>query len=132
VSTPASLIINSPYDTPGRHWQQAARKAFAAMEEQLKGAREYLVFQLIRLAEQFFESDRLEIPSLYHQEPLRKRILFALNIDVIVQHWLRYVNEQNAERLEPVFDEEAPIGSTRPRFRTFYISMPSHCLQPKL
>jgi len=102
---------------------QAARKAFADMGGQFRGSREYLVFQLIRLVEQFFESDRLEIPSLYHQEPLRKRILFALNIDVIVQHLLRYVNEQNAERLEPVFDEEAPIGSTR-FMRTWYTTKP--------
>ncbi len=101
----------------------AARKAFAAMEGRFRGNREYLLFQLIRLVEQFYESDRLAIPSLYHQEPLRRRILFALNIDNVVQHVLRHVHEQNAERMEPVFDEEAPIGSTR-LMRTWYTTKP--------
>jgi type III restriction enzyme len=93
------------------------------MQGRFTGNREYLLYQLIRLVEQFFESDKLRIPSLYHQEPLRKRILFALNIDTIVQHLLRYVNEQNQERIEPVFDEEAPIGSTR-HMRTWYTTKP--------
>lgn len=104
---------------------QAARKAFEAMEGTFRGQREYLVFQLIRLVEQFFASDRLHIPSQYHQDPLRKRILFALNIDLIVQHLLRYVTEQNRERLEPVFDEESPIGSTA-AMRTWYTTKICH------
>jgi type III restriction enzyme len=101
----------------------AARKAFAAMAKPYQGNPEFLVFQLIRLVEQFFESDRLEIPSLFHQEPLRKRILFALNIDKVVQHVLAHVQQQNAERMEPVFDEDMPIGSTR-HMRTWYTTKP--------
>lgn len=102
---------------------KAASKAFAEMQGRFSGNREYLVFQLIKLVEQFFESDKLQIPSLYHQESLRKRILFALNIDLIVQHLLRFVQEQNMERIEPVFDEESPIGSTR-YMRTWYTTKP--------
>ncbi len=104
---------------------QAARKAFETLQGKFSGGRDFLVFQLIRLVEQFFESDRLHIPSLYHQDPLRKRILFALNIDLIVQHLLRYVTEQNQERLEPVFDEETPIGSTA-SMRTWYTTKTCH------
>ncbi len=103
----------------------AARKAFEALQGRFQGQREYLLFQLIRLAEEFFASDRLDIPSLYHQDPLRKRILLALNIDTVVQHLLRYVTEQNRERLEPVFDEESPIGSTA-YMRTWYTTKPCH------
>jgi type III restriction enzyme len=98
---------------------RAARKAFEDMSGRFKGTREYLVVQLIRLIEEFLASDKLVIPSLFHQEPLRKRILLALNIDLIVQHLLRYVGEQNLEHIEPVFDEERPIGSTRD-MRTWY------------
>ncbi len=36
-----------------------------------------------------------------------------------MQHLLRFVREQNFERIEPVFDEEYPIGSTR-YMRTWY------------
>jgi type III restriction enzyme len=104
---------------------QAARKAFEALRGGYHGGHDYLVFQLIRLVEQFIVSDLLHIPSLFHQEPLRKRILFALNIDLIVQHLLRYVTEQNCERLEPVFDEDAPIGSTA-AMRTWYTTKTCH------
>lgn len=98
---------------------QAARKAFDSLHGRFTGGREYLVFQLIQLVEQYLASGRIEIPSLFHQEPIRKRILYALNMDVIVQHLLEGVQQQNIAKLEPVFDEENPIGSTR-YMRTWY------------
>ncbi len=98
---------------------QAARKAYDQMSGQFTGTPEYLAFQLIRLIEKFLTSDKLEVPSLFHQEPLRKRILVSLNMDVVVQHLLRYLIPQNQERIEPVFDEEFPVGSTR-YMRTWY------------
>ena len=101
----------------------AARKTFENVQHGFTGNREYLLYQLIRLVEQFFESDRLDIPSLYHQEPLRKRILIALSIDTIVQHVLMQVQQQNVARMEPVFDQEFPIGSTRV-MRTWYSTKP--------
>src|SRR5690606_4100139 len=73
----------------------------------------------IRLVEQFLASDKLNVPSEFHKEPLRKRILVSLNLDMVVQHLLRYLIPQNQERLEPIFDEEFPIGSTR-YMRTWY------------
>lgn len=104
---------------------RAARKAFEELQERFIGSREFLVFQLIRLVEEFINSGRIEIPSLFHQEPLRRRILLALNVDQIVQHLLRHVTQQNLEYIEPVFDEERPIGSTRD-MRTWYTTKPCH------
>ncbi len=104
---------------------KAARKAFEELRGRFRGNPEYLVFQLIRIIDRFLQSDRLSIPSLYHQEPLRRRILVALNIDTVIQHLLRFVKEQNLERMEPVFDEELPIGSTR-AMRTWYTTKPCH------
>lgn len=93
---------------------KAAQRAFEQLQDQFKGQREYLLFQLVRLVEQFMASQHLiEIPSLFHQDPLRKRILFSLHIDQITHHLMQYVLEQNTHRLEPVFDGEHPIGSTR-------------------
>ncbi len=106
----------------------AARKGFDDLQGGFEGPSDYLVFQLIRLLEEFIGSDRLVIPTQYHQEPLRKRILIALNLDVIVQHLLRHVRQQNAERIEPVFDPERPIGSTRD-MRTWYTTKPCHPAQ---
>ena len=101
----------------------AARKAFDAIEHGFTGGRELLIQQLVRLVEQFFASDRLEIPSLFHQEPLRKRILIALSIDTLVGHVIGQIHQQNSEKLEPVFDSEFPIGSTR-LMRTWYSTKP--------
>jgi len=98
---------------------KAAQRAFELLQEQFKGQREYLLFQLVQLVEQFIASNKIEIPSLFHQDPLRKRILFSLHIDQITQHLMQYVVEQNTLRLEPVFDGERPIGSTRD-MRTWY------------
>ena len=98
---------------------KAAQRAFEQLQDQFKGQREYLLIQLVRHVETFLASDMIEIPSLFHQDPLRKRILFSLHIDRITQHLMKYVLEQNTLRLEPVFDGEQPIGSTRD-MRTWY------------
>lgn len=105
---------------------RAAYKAMSTLQHGFTGSRELLIQQLVRLVEQFFNSDRLEIPSLFHQDPLRKRILIALSIDMIVGHVVNQVQQQNSERLEPVFDQEFPIGSTR-FMRTWYTTKP--CLE---
>lgn len=102
----------------------AARKAFAELKANFKGNEEYLVFQLIRLVETFLRSDKIDIPSLFHSDPVRRRILIALNIDLIVRHVLRFVTEQNTTALTPVFDEENPIGSTG-QMRAWYTTKPN-------
>lgn len=103
---------------------KAAAKAFDATRQRFKGNREWLVWQIIRLVECFLDSNKIDVPSLFHQDPLRRRILIALNMDTIVQHLLRHVDEQNRERLEPVFDGENPIGSTR-AMPTWYTTKPN-------
>jgi type III restriction enzyme len=91
---------------------QAARKGFAELRHSFSGTEEYLAAQLVRIVESFLNSKLLVIPSLFHSDPLRRRILIALNIDLVVQHVMRHMSEQNTERLTPVFDEENPIGAT--------------------
>jgi type III restriction enzyme len=99
---------------------KAARKAFEQMQSRFSGNRDYLVFQLIRLIEDFLASPTgLDIPSLYHSDGVRRRILMALNIDAVVGHVVQHVEQQNVASLEPVFDPEQPFGSTR-TMRTWY------------
>jgi len=107
---------------------RAAQKAFEAAAGQFRGQPDWLALQLIRLVEAFLVSDKLVIPSLFHQDELRRRILIALNLDGIVQHLMRFVEQQNRERLEPVFDEELPMGSTR-AMRTWYTTKTCHPTQ---
>ena len=102
---------------------QVARKACAELRHGSTGTPEYLAAQLVRIVEAFLKSNRFDILSLFHSDPLRRRILIALKIDLVIQHVLRNVTEQNTERLTPVFDEENPIGATG-RMRTWYTTKP--------
>jgi type III restriction enzyme len=103
---------------------QAARKSFATLRHSFKGTEDYLLVQLVRLVEAFLASDKIDIPSLFHSDPLRRRILLSLNIDLIVQHLLRYVVEQNTTDLSLIYDEESPIGATG-QMRTWYTTKPT-------
>ena len=105
---------------------RAPRKAFDGLQgKHFSGDRDYLALQLIQLVEQFLASERLVIPSLFHQEDVRKRVLLSLNIDQIVQHLARHIEQQNLERIEPIFDNEFPIGSTE-NMRTWYTTKPNY------
>lgn len=91
---------------------RAARKLYLQTATSFCGDRQYLAVQLIRLVEEFLASDKLDIPSLWHQDETRRRLLFALNMDTVVSHVSRYVMEQNQEKLAAIFDESRPIGAT--------------------
>ncbi len=91
---------------------RAAKKLYLQTADAFGGDKQYLAVQLIRIVEQFLASDKLDIPSLWHQEPVRKKLLFALNMDMVVAHVSKYVQEQNNQKLEAIFDEANPIGST--------------------
>ena len=103
---------------------QASRKGFASLSHSFKGSEDLLAAQLVRIVQEFIESPTLEIPSLFHSDPPRRRILIALNIDLIVQHLLQSVFEQNRTQLTPIFDEENSIGSTRQMW-TWYTTKPN-------
>lgn len=102
----------------------AARKALLSVEHGFKGGRELLIQQLVRITEQFFNCPKLEIPPPCSQNSLQRRILIALAIDRIVAHIVESIYQTSAECLEPVFDAEFPIGSTR-FMRTWYTTKPS-------
>lgn len=91
---------------------RAARKLYLQSADSFGGDKQYLAVQLIRLVEKFLASDKLDIPSLWHQDEVRQRLLFALNMDTVVGHVSRHVQEQNVEKLAAIFDEAQPIGST--------------------
>ncbi|SOD17304.1 BPTD_3080 family restriction endonuclease [Nitrosomonas ureae] len=91
---------------------RGARKLYLQNADSFSGDKQFLAIQLIRIVEQFLNSNKLHIPSIWHQDPMRKQILFALNMDTVVGHVNRFVRLQNTEKLEAVFDELQPIGST--------------------
>lgn len=103
---------------------RAARKLYLQSADTFTGPKQYLAVQLIKIVEEFLTSNNLHIPSLWHQDPMRRRILIALNMDTVVGHVSRFVHLQNTEKLAVCFDQENPIGSTG-FMRTWYTT--KHC-----
>ena len=102
----------------------AARKIYLQSAGGFSGPKQYLAVQLIRLVEEFLTTrGKLQIPSLWHQDPMRRRILIAMNMDIIVAHIYRFVSVQNSEKLAACFDQDHPVGSTA-IMRTWYTTKP--------
>jgi type III restriction enzyme len=102
----------------------AARDVYDRMQPDWKGGREVLLAQVIRLAERFVGSGRIEItPPLFSQDEMRRRIVITLNMNKLVQHIWSAITEQNVETLTPVLNPEKPIRSTAD-MRTWYTRKP--------
>lgn len=92
---------------------EAARDVFDQMKPKWRGNKDILLAQLIRLVEKVLRSDRIEItPALFNQDELLRRIMMALNMNLIVQHIWEAIRFENTTGLEPVFDSQKPILST--------------------
>ncbi len=102
-----------------------------------KGSKEMFLVQVVRIVEQFIESDILRIKNTAAQEnDLKRKIFIMLNMNKIVQHVWSAIRTENTEKLTPVFDREKPIRSTQD-VRPWYTSKPcewtrkshiSHCV----
>ncbi|GAF26364.1 type III R-M system restriction endonuclease [Moorella thermoacetica Y72] len=102
---------------------ETARDIYDQMKPGWHGNKEFLLIQLIKLVEQFINSDKISIPTLYHQQELRRRILITLNMNKIIQHIFDAIKYENTVSLELVFDTEKPIRSTGDMM-TWYTSKP--------
>jgi len=102
-----------------------------------KGSKEVFLAQVVRLVEQFIESDRITVKhDLFHQDNSKRKILIILNMNKIIQHIWTQIRAENTEKLSAVFDKERPIRSTGD-MRTWFTSKPcewldkshiSHCV----
>lgn len=102
-----------------------------------KGSKEIFLAQVVRIVEQFIDSDKIRVKNdLFHQDDSKRKILIILNMNKIVQHIWTAIRSDNTEKLTPVFDKEKPIRSTGD-VRTWYTSKPcewtekshiSHCV----
>lgn len=107
---------------------RAARKLYLQNADSFNGDKSYLAMQLIGIVEAFLASDKLDVSSNWYRDEKRKQILFALNMDLVVGHVNRFVSAQNTEKLEAVFDESYPIGSTA-RMRPWLTTRPCQATQ---
>ena len=89
-----------------------------------KGSKETFLIQLIRIVEQFIDSDKICIKNpLFNQEETRRRILVMLNMNKVIQHIWNEIRADNTLELTPVFDKEKPLLSTTD-VRTWWTSKP--------
>lgn len=103
---------------------ETARDVFDQMKHTWQGSREMLLAQLVKIVEQFIQSDKISIsPPLFYQDELRRRLIITLNMSRVVQHVWEAVRQENTERLTPVFDRDHPIRATGD-MRTWYTGKP--------
>lgn len=92
---------------------ETARDVYDQMKKDWKGSKEFLLAQLVRLVEEFIQSDKIEItPPLFYQDDLKRRLLITLNMNKVVQHIWEAIRFENTETITPVFDQDNPIRST--------------------
>jgi type III restriction enzyme len=119
---------------------EAAKETFQLLQAKLKmqgeGAQYALFGQAVRLVEEFLTGGRLHIhPPLFSTSPLRRRIVWMLNMSHIVRHVWEHIEMGQTESVEPVFNRPRPMLGTGD-MPTWYTARPcqvtrkshiSHC-----
>lgn len=72
-----------------------------------------LLGQVIRLVEEYLDAGNIEIvPELYCTDPIKRKLMYILNMNKIVQHIWKAIKLENTERITPVFDNNKKVRST--------------------
>jgi type III restriction enzyme len=100
---------------------EISRDVYDQVQPNWTGNKEYLLIQLVKIVEEFIDSNKIVIRSPEYQEDLKKRLLILLNMNKIVQHLFNAIRFKNTERLLPVFNKEIPLKSTA-NMMTWYTS----------
>ena len=92
---------------------KAAQSAYEEMKPDWKVPEPILVAELVRLAEQFINSDRIEVkPKSYNQNELRRKLAIALEMTSVIRHFWGAIKQDNTEKTSLVLDSNHPICST--------------------
>ncbi|NLI12963.1 BPTD_3080 family restriction endonuclease [Pelotomaculum propionicicum] len=102
---------------------EVTRDIYEQMKPSWAGNKEYLLFQLIKLVEEFINTGKIVIAGLFGRDELKRRILITLNMRKVVHNIFEAIRFENTEAIEPVFDREKPIRSTGDMM-TWYTSKP--------
>ncbi len=102
---------------------EIARDIFDQVKPNWSGKREHLLIQIVKIVEDFINSNRLIIKGEIYKEDLKKRLLILLNMNKIVQHLFNAIRFENTEELVPIYDKEKPIKSTA-NMMTWYTTKP--------
>lgn len=104
------------YDLMKADWQKEATK-FA------------LLGQVIRIVEEYVNSTVIQInPPLFACDPIKKKIVYMMNMKRIVQHLWDYIKLEETEKIAPVFDTNRRVRSTAD-MPTWYTTKPCYITQ---
>lgn len=103
---------------------EISREIYEQMQPNWQGNKEYLLIQLVKIVEDFIDSNKIFIYSLaYREDDLRRRLLILLNLNKIVQHLFNAIKFENTQQVAPIFNKELPIKSTE-NMMTWFTSKP--------
>ena len=92
---------------------RAAQSIWKEMKPNWKASEAVLMAELVRLTEQFLDSDRIRVvPALFNQDKKRKQIVIALNMSKVIRHFWQAIEFSNTEKKDLVLDSNYPIRST--------------------
>ena len=91
---------------------EISREIYDQVKPTWTGNKEYLLIQLVKIVEEFIDSNKIIIKSESYRDDLRRRLLILLNMNKIVQHIFNFIRFENTEELVPIFDKENPINLT--------------------
>ena len=91
----------------------SAQTVWKEMKPNWKASEAVLIAELVRLTEQFLDSDRIRIvPELFNQNEKRRQFVIALNMAKMIRHFWQAIDFNNTERTALVLDSNHPIRST--------------------
>ncbi len=90
------------------------------------GTRYALLGQVIHLVEKYLHSGLIDVePLLFNTDPVRRRIIYMMNMNKIVQHLWDFIKLEQTEKSVPVFATGRKMRSTKD-MPTWFTSKPCH------
>ena len=92
---------------------RTAQSVWKEMKPSWKASEAVLLAELVRLTEQFIDSDRIQIsPALFNQDKKKRQLVITLNMSKVIRHFWQAIEFNNTEKTALVFDSHHPIRST--------------------
>lgn len=110
---------------------EAAAQVYEQMNAswQNQGTKLALLGQVIQLTQKYIESGAIQIdPPLYGTDPVRRRIIYMMNMNRIVQHLWDFIRLEMTSKTVPIFDANRRVRSTAD-MPTWYTSKPCNITQ---
>ncbi len=91
---------------------QAAKQILPEIKQDWKGSPEDLMMQLVKIVEDFIESDKITILNVDQSDEIRRKLIIAFNLTKIVKHIASEIKISNTQERRLVLNKENPIKST--------------------